>query len=171
MKARSTAASATALIFLLAGCADDGTLSPSGVNTSSIEQQNKQASKSQDAVCLTLASQIEALNGEGVPDKVSKAAAKKYKLKPTDLAKADELNKANTEFQAKCSNFPPRPTVAAVTTEPTVTPAPATKVAAKTKPPLPAPKPAAAAVAPQASAPAATPAATPVADSSSMPAP
>lgn len=169
MKARSTAASATALICLLAGCADDGTLSSSGLNTSSIEQQQnatKQASKSQDAVCLTLASQIEALNGEGVSDKVSKAAAKQYKLKPTDLSKADELNKANTEFQTKCSNFPPRPTVAAVTTEP-ATP----KVAAKAKPPVPAPKPVAAAMAPQASTPAATPAVTPVADSSSTPTP
>jgi len=169
MKARSTAASAIALICLLAGCAQDGTLAPSGFNTSSIDQQQnatKQASKSQDAVCLTLASQIEALNGEGVSDKVSKAAAKKYKLKSTDLAKADELNKANTEFQTKCSNFPPRPTVAAATTEPAATAA-ALKVAAKAKPPVPAPKPVAAAMAPQAS----TPAATPVADSSSMPAP
>ncbi len=41
-------------------------------------------------------------------DKVSKAAAKKYKLKATDLSKADELNKANTEFQGKCSSYPPR---------------------------------------------------------------
>ena len=39
---------------------------------------------------------------------MSKAAAKKYKLKSTDLTKADELNKANTEFQGKCSSYPPR---------------------------------------------------------------
>lgn len=168
MKARATAASATALICLLAGCAQDGTLSPSGFNTASIDQQSatKQASKSQDAVCLTLASQIEALNGEGVSDKVAKAAAKKYKLKSTDLAKADELNKANTEFQTKCSNFPPKPAATTATTEPAPA-AGATKVAAKAKPPVPAPKPVAAAMAPQTS----TPAATPVADSSSMPAP
>jgi hypothetical protein len=177
MKARATAASATALILLLAGCSQDGTLSTSGLNTSSIDQQNatKQASKSQDAVCLTLTSQIEALNTEGIPDKVAKAAAKKYKLKPTDITKADELNKANTEFQTKCSSYPPRPTVAAVTTEPapTATSTAAPKVA-KAKPPVPAPKPVAAAMAPQASTSAtqvSSPATTPVADGSSMPAP
>ena len=78
-------------------------------------QQLRQQAKSQEALCLTLASQIEALNTEGVSDKVSKAAAKKYKLKATDLTKADELNKANTEFQGKCSSYPPRVAAAAPT--------------------------------------------------------
>src|SRR5262245_14144564 len=110
MKVRPTAASAV-LVILVAGCANDGSLSSSGMNTASIDA----AKKSQDAVCLTLTSQSEALTAEGVPDKMAKAAAKKYKLKSTDLAKADELNKANTEFQTKCSSYPPKPTVAAVT--------------------------------------------------------
>ena len=81
-----------------------------GLNTGSVNPQTAAGtqSKSQEALCLTLASQIEALNTEGVSDKVSKAAAKKYKLKATDLTKADELNKANTEFQGKCSSYPPR---------------------------------------------------------------
>ncbi len=34
-----------------------------------------------DPACVTLASQIDALNQEGVGEKVSKAAAKKYKIK------------------------------------------------------------------------------------------
>ena len=111
MTARSNALYAAALACMLAGCANDGSLS-SAFNTGSIDPQkqaaNEQAEKSKQALCNTLVSQIEALNSEGVNDKVSKAAAKKYKLKATDLTKADELNKANVEFQSKCSSYPPR---------------------------------------------------------------
>jgi hypothetical protein len=133
---------------MLAGCANDGSLS-TGLNTGSVNPQTAAGtqSKSQEALCLTLASQIEALNTEGVPDKVSKAAAKKYKLKATDLTKADELNKANTEFQGKCSSYPPR-VAAAVPADAKDAAAPAkemTKVAAaKAKPPVPSQKPVAA---------------------------
>ena len=143
MMARSAALTATVLACLLAGCAD-GSLT-SGLNTGSINPPAETAAaKSTEALCLTLASQIEALNTEGVSDKVSKAAAKKYKLKANDLAKADELNKANTEFQTKCSSYPPR--VAAATQA-----EPAAKTAVKTaaKPPVPAQKPVAAAMMPQ----------------------
>ncbi|MDH4981649.1 hypothetical protein [Hyphomicrobium sp. D-2] len=131
--ARSTALVATALACLLSGCAD-GSLG-SGFTTGSINPANetKQAeARSKEALCLTLTSQIEALNSEGISEKVSKAAAKKYKLKSGDLAKADELNKANTEFQAKCSSYPPR-NVAEI--EPKADAAATTKAAAT--PPLP----------------------------------
>lgn len=157
MTARSNAIYATAaLALLLSGCAD-GSLN-SAFNTGSIDPQkqaaNEQAEKSKQALCNTLVSQIEALNSEGVSDKVSKAAAKKYKLKATDLTKADELNKANTEFQSKCSDFPPRvattapiePVTAGATTP---TPAPAkTAAVAKAKPPAPTQKSVAAASTP-----------------------
>jgi len=135
---------------MIAGCANDGTLATGGLNTSSIDQTG--ASK-QDPACLTLAAQIEALNRDGTVDKVSKAAAKKYKLKTEDLAKADELNKANTEFQTKCSAYPPRPVVATTTMSTTTTSSTSTstttkdatkekKVAAKkTAPPVPTAKP------------------------------
>ena len=153
MTARSTIISAAAMACMLAGCANDGSLS-TGLNTGSVNPQTAAGtqSKSQEALCLTLASQIEALNTEGVPDKVSKAAAKKYKLKATDLTKADELNKANTEFQGKCSSYPPR-VAAAVPAESKDTAAAAKetpKVAtAKVKPPVPPQKPVAAAMATQ----------------------
>jgi hypothetical protein len=138
---------------LAAGCAQDGTLTTGGLNTSAIDQAGAQ-SKS-DPACLTLAAQIEALNRDGTFDRVSKAAAKKYTLKTADLAKADELNKANTEFQTKCSAYPPRPVVAATTTSTMTTTATTTtaatkdakdtkekKVAAKkTTPPVPTVKP------------------------------
>lgn len=118
MKARSAPTAAFVVALLAAGCANDGTLTTGGLGTSSVDQ-----AKASDPACLTLAAQIEALNRDGTVDKVSKAAAKKYKLKTEDLAKADELNKANTEFQTKCSSYPPRPVVATTTTP---TPAPTT---------------------------------------------
>ncbi len=148
MTARSNALYAAALACVLAGCANDGSLS-SAFNTGSIDPQkqaaNEQAEKSKQALCNTLVSQIEALNSEGVTDKVSKAAAKKYKLKATDLTKADELNKANVEFQSKCSSYPPRVAATAPiepvtkTSEAAPAAAPATKTAAK--PPVPSQKP------------------------------
>jgi hypothetical protein len=141
MKARSAPTAAFVIALMAAGCSNDGTLTGGGLNTSSIDQTAKS-----DPACLTLAAQIEALNRDGTVDKVSKAAAKKYKLKTEDLAKADELNKANTEFQTKCSAYPPRPVVATTTT---TTPAPAPKekkvaAARKTAPPVPSAKPPAA---------------------------
>jgi hypothetical protein len=157
MTARSNAIYATAAIaLLLSGCAEGGL--NSAFNTGSIDPQkqaaSEQAEKSKQALCNTLVSQIEALNSEGISDKVAKAAAKKYKLKATDITKADELNKANTEFQSKCSDYPPRVAATApiepVTTGAT-TPAaaPAKTAAAKAKPPAPTQKPVASAMAPQ----------------------
>lgn len=156
MTARSNAIYATAAIgcLLLAGCAE-GSLG-SAFNTGSIDPQKQaaaeQAEKSKQALCATLVSQIEALNTEGVSDKVAKAAAKKYKLKSGDLAKADELNKANTEFQSKCSSYPPR-IASTAPVDPVTTGSVATtetaKTASKAKPPVPTQKPVAAAMAPQ----------------------
>lgn len=172
MTARSTAIYAAALACMLAGCSQDGTLSTS-LNTGSVNPQATAQSKSTDALCLTLASQIEALNTEGVSDKVSKAANKKYKLKPTDLTKADELNKANTEFQTKCSSYPPRTPTTTAAVEPVTTEAVAAKTTtgttpatatAKAKPPVPSQKPMAAALAPQETTQAANASATPSAD-------
>ncbi len=103
MKARSAVAFAIVPITLFAaGCAQDGTLASGGLSTSSI---NPQAAKT-DPACMTLATQIETLRKDGVADKVAKAAAKKYRMKTADLAKADELNKANAQFKAKCAPMP-----------------------------------------------------------------
>lgn len=158
MTARSNAIYATAAIaLLLSGCAEGGL--NSAFNTGSIDPQkqaaNEQAEKSKQALCNTLVSQIEALNSEGISDKVAKAAAKKYKLKATDITKADELNKANVEFQSKCSEYPPRVAatapiepVTAGSTTPATAPA-KTAAATKAKPPAPTQKPVASAMAPQ----------------------
>jgi hypothetical protein len=148
MKAHSATSAAVLLAAFFAGCAQDGTLLTGSLNTSAIDQQTaaQEAAKA-DPACLTLASQIESLTKDGIADKVSKAAIKKYKMKTADLAKADELNRANAEFQTRCSSYPPNPTLAAASPEPPKpTPATPKKVASKSKPPVPAPKPVAAAL-------------------------
>ena len=161
MKARSGSTAVVFAALLAAGCANDGSLT-NGLSTSSIDSGSPAQASKQDPACMTLAAQIEALNRDGTADKVSKAAAKKYKLKTEDLAKADELNKANTEFQSKCSPYPPKPVVATTTIpdtpKATTTPAAAPKkvAAKKTTPPVPTAKPPAATSTAAATPPAAT---------------
>ncbi len=75
----------------------------SDVTTSAIAQN--QAPKV-DPACGNLAVEIDTLRREGVADKVERAAARKYTMKSADLVKANQLNKANSEFQAKCSTLP-----------------------------------------------------------------
>lgn len=84
---------------VLAGCADNS-LFPNG------EFQTGALGPKVDPVCMSLASQIDGLRREGVADRIEKAAAKKYKMTPADLTKADQLTKANNDFQAKCSTVP-----------------------------------------------------------------
>lgn len=91
----------------LAGCANmEGFGGSSQMTTGSVAPQPKI-----DPACVILASEIDNLRGEGIADKISKAAANKYRMKPADLVKTDQLTKASAEFQAKCSTLPPRPAV------------------------------------------------------------
>lgn len=90
----------------LAGCAADGTL-----ETSSLNGQPTQQAAKVDPTCTALFGHIEELRREGIAEKVEKAANKKYKMTNADLVKADQLNKANSEFQAKCT---PQPVQASV---------------------------------------------------------
>ena len=87
----------------LAGCANDGILSGSHFSTASVPETPKV-----DPACVMLTSQIETLRKEGIADKIERAAAKKYKMMVADLIKADQLNKANAEFQMKCSTITPK---------------------------------------------------------------
>jgi hypothetical protein len=104
-----------------------------------------------DPACVTLTSQIDGVKKEGIIEKVEKAAMKKYTMTPADLAKADQLNKLNANYQAKCGTVTPKATTAALSSTP---PSPA---AAKASAPT------AAAKAPAAVASAAKAAAVPVA--------
>jgi hypothetical protein len=90
---------------LLAGCAEgnDG-LFTTGSLTGGPEKS--------DPACMSLATRIEALRKDGIPDKIEKAAAKRYKMTQADLGKADQLTKANAEFQARCSSVKTAPVTA-----------------------------------------------------------
>ena len=107
-------ASSQALVLagvLLAGCAMDG--GDGLFTTGSLSGQQAAADQKADATCVTLATRIESLRKDGIPDKIEKAAAKRYRMTQADLTKADQLTKANAEFQARCSTVPgARPTAA-----------------------------------------------------------
>jgi len=81
---------------------------------------------------VTLASRIEALRKEGIAEKIEKAAAKKYKMTQSDLNKADQLTKANADFQLRCSTIMPKSASAMVDPVPEPTP-PAAKAKASPK--------------------------------------
>jgi len=103
---------------LLAGCAGD---SADGLfTTGSLSGSSATAAAAKtDPACVTLAASIDGLRKEGVADKIEKAAAKKYKMTATDLKKADQLTKANADFQQRCSTIPPKPTNAQAAPAPT----------------------------------------------------
>jgi len=97
--------SALLLALNLAGCASDGSLQ---LTTGSIDQQNKTAAKSVDPACTALTARIADLRKEGTPDRIAKVAAGKTKtaqVKREALARMTELDKANKDFQQKCSTI------------------------------------------------------------------
>src|SRR5262245_4805862 len=107
----TTRASSQALVLaslLLVGCAADG--SPNFFTTGALGTSETAAAPEPkvDPACVALVSRIEALRKEGVADKIEKAATKKYKMTSADLAKADQLTKANADFQVRCSTIMPR---------------------------------------------------------------
>jgi hypothetical protein len=109
-------ASSQALVLaglLLAGCAEGG---DNLFTTGSLTGQPTAEPKA-DAACMTLASRIEALRKEGIADKIEKAAAKRYRMTQADLGKADQLTKANADFQARCSTVAPKAVTADAPTE------------------------------------------------------
>lgn len=104
---------AVGLAAAVTGCAADGSLN---LQTSSVNGQAPQAATAPkvDPVCTALVAQIEDLRRDGIADKIEKAANKKYKMTTADLVKADQLNKANGDFQAKCTPQPVQASVAPV---------------------------------------------------------
>jgi hypothetical protein len=109
------AASAALLLTgaLLAGCSGDG--SDGGLfTTGALGDGSATAEAKVDPACVALTSRIEGLRKEGIAEKIEKASAKKYKMTQADLSKADQLTKANAEFQARCSLVSPKPVTAQV---------------------------------------------------------
>lgn len=127
MKIKIALTCAAVAAVTLSGCSSDGTLTP--VSTSSVGGSATAQVQKVDPACITLAAEIDTLRKDGIAEKIEKAAAKKYKMKPTDLAQADKLNKANADYQTKCSapNIPRQaavvpavaPSAAAVAPNPT----------------------------------------------------
>jgi hypothetical protein len=128
-------AAATTLVLArvaLAGCAGDGGMD-NLFTAGSLGTQTQAAAAEQkiDPACVTLASRIEALRKEGVAEKLEKAANKKYKMTQADLTKADQLAKADADFQSRCSTIVMK---SAASYPPPSAPEPAPAPAAKPKP-------------------------------------
>lgn len=127
---------------LLAGCAESG-MSGTNLATSSVAPAQAMAAKV-DPACVALSAKIETLRKDGVAERVEKAAAGKAKtvsVKRDSLVKMTELDKANAEFQGKCSTIAPKPAQTAAVAPAAAAPAPPVAAA------VPAPVPAAAAAA------------------------
>jgi hypothetical protein len=102
----------------VSGCADgtNGLLSTAAITPGTASTTT--AAKF-DPACVALSSRIDALRKDGVVDRVEKAAAgtgKSVTVKRESLVKIAELDKANAEFQRKCSV--PLPASAAVPVAP-----------------------------------------------------
>ncbi len=96
----------------LAACAND-TLIGSGATSATAALPPKPAV---DPACATLASRIDALRRDGVVDRVEAAAKGKgttVSVKRASMGQIAELEKANADFQAKCSTVPRAPVSAA----------------------------------------------------------
>jgi hypothetical protein len=105
--------------ILFAGCAGEG--NGNIFTTGAIGGQPEMAAGPEpkvDPACVTLATRIDGLRREGIAEKIEKASLKKYKMTQADLSKADQLTKANAEFQMRCSNVAPRPTTAQMSSMP-----------------------------------------------------
>ena len=113
MKAHSIGISAILALGLLAGgCASDG---GGLMSTSSVGADKVAAAPKVDPVCVALSGQIDTLRKEGAVEGLEKASIGKsasVKVTRASLAKQAELNKANSEFQAKCGPIIPKPQTA-----------------------------------------------------------
>jgi hypothetical protein len=106
-------ASLLAVPAILAGCADTPTLLGSNSANLTTASVSPSTAPKVDPACTGLSTQIESLRKEGIADKVEKASLKKYKLTTAELVKADQLNKANADFQGKCGTIKASATPAA----------------------------------------------------------
>lgn len=95
---------------LTCGCADGSNL---GLSTQSLGPDNTAAKT--DPVCVSLASQINTLKGDGTIERLEKAAdgkTVKVSVKRSALQKQAELNKAYADFQTRCGPKVPAQTAA-----------------------------------------------------------
>ncbi|MCC7250884.1 hypothetical protein [Hyphomicrobium sp.] len=117
-KSSATLASAALSALLLAGCSSSGGLfSGNPLTTQSISTSptgtatTTAAAPKIDPACYALAQRIETLRADGLTERLEKASVGKsstVQVKRTSLAQAADLDKANAEFQARCSTLGPR---------------------------------------------------------------
>jgi hypothetical protein len=118
----------------LAGCASDGS---GPFATGSVTPAPAAETAKADPACAALSTQIATLRKEGTIDRLEKVATGKgptVQVQRAALAKQAELNKANADFQTKCSTAQARNALpaAAPATETAAIAAPAAAKAAKT---------------------------------------
>jgi hypothetical protein len=94
-----------------------------------------------DPACIALTARIDALRKEGVTERLEKAAVGKsttVQVKRASLAQIAELDKANAEFQARCSTLSPKSTQAVVVPAASAAPPAVSTAQAASKPAAPA---------------------------------
>lgn len=92
---------------LIGGCASEGNFLADSLTTSSIGS-TANAQPSVDPQCVALMSKIDALRKEGTPARIEKVSAGKTAtavVKREALQRITELDKANAEFQSRCSTL------------------------------------------------------------------
>lgn len=130
-KFSATLMSAAFVAAGLGGCSSDGGLFGGAMTTQSIGTTPQgtavAAGPRSDPACHALQQRIDTLRADGLTERLEKAAAGKsatVSVKRASLAQAAELDKANAEFQARCSTLGARPMQAAAPTAPGGAPAP-----------------------------------------------
>jgi hypothetical protein len=121
---------------LACGCANN---SDFGLSTQSLSPE--QTAAKADPACVSLASQINTLKGDGTIERLEKAAdgkTAKVSVKRTALQKQAELNKAYTDFQTRCG--PKLPAQATAQAQPAATAAATPAQTASAQPAAEAPK-------------------------------
>lgn len=126
----------------LAGCSDSGILGNPLTTQSINTAQAVPASSAVDPACYALSQRIELLRRDGLTERMEKASVGKsstVSVKRASLAQAAELDKANAEYQAKCSAPALRAPQAAAQAATTAAPSTnsAQVVSAATPPPVP----------------------------------
>lgn len=112
----------TALV--LGGCASDGS---SLLTTGSLAMNDTQVASSEriSPECMNLMATIQELRKEGTPERVEKISttgkSSTVNIKRAALTKLTELDKANAEFQMKCSKLAPTEAAPAPAPAPTET--------------------------------------------------
>jgi uncharacterized protein YccT (UPF0319 family) len=135
----ATLTTALAVTGGLCACSGDGSLLGSSLTTSSVASNPVTAQASAapkiDPACASLQARIDALRKEGVTERVEKASVgttPNVSVKRASLAQMAELDKANAEFQAKCSTLGPRPLPIQAQVAPVATTAPVVTARAAT---------------------------------------